>query len=143
MSDIYKIAAEYLTMCADDVRANDPDATPDEYRDAVLDAYMECIDGCHEVIYTHAAWDLVASDTAGVCEEAADDMGVDMVETLRYRKLSGLMSLLAYCGLYAAGIEQVDDIIGYEPPPTPANRITDVCPDGFMNWSFTQEVGGN
>lgn len=110
MSDIYKIAAEYLTMVAEEVYANDPHDSQDDYRDAIMEAFLECIDGCHEVIYTYAAWDLVANHTS-ICETAAEDMGVDMAATVAERGLSGLMSLLAYCGLYAAGMDQMEEVI--------------------------------
>ena len=117
MGNLHNIAEEYARMalaeaCEEWPRGSDADEW--DLRESAETFLHETVDGCHEVIYTHAAWELVAGDMGGVCEDAADEMGVDLAATVAERGLSGLVSLLAYCGIHRTACEYLTDLLAEE-----------------------------
>ncbi len=117
MGNLHNIAEEYARMafaeaCEEWPRGSDADEW--DLRETADDRLHEIVDGCHEVIYTASAWEIVAADAGGVCEDAADEMGVDVAATVAERGLSGLMCLLAYCGIHRTACEYLTDMIAEE-----------------------------
>lgn len=117
MGNLHNIAEEYARMafaeaCEEWPRGSDADEqdlweTADEF-------LHQTVDGCCEVIYTASAWEIVAADAGGVCEDAADEFGVDIAGTVARDGLSGLMSLLAYCGIRSVAQEYMREMVAEE-----------------------------
>ena len=88
----------------------DSDELDNRYEYA-LDRVHELTDNDEHVIYYSEAWDLVARDMAGVCESAADMMGIDMAHIIKEHGLNNLICTLAYCGIYDAASAMVYDMV--------------------------------
>jgi len=117
MGNLQNIAEEYARIafaeaCEEWPRGSDADE--DDMMETAETILHETVGGCHEVIYTQAAWELVAGDFGGVCEDAADEFGVDIAETVARDGLSGLMSLLAYCGIRNAAMVYLREMVEEE-----------------------------
>jgi hypothetical protein len=91
VSNLYTIAKDYAEQIIGEC----------ETLEDAQEMAWEVADSSEDVIYYGRAWDLVASNRAD-CEDAADDLGLDLADAFSHNGIDGVMTSLAFAGLYAA-----------------------------------------